>query len=189
MLSWIKAHIVNPLELNTGRDITRCPVWRCYADDASTLCRGSCHCLGEVLAADTPTGANSGLFQQLVHWEQKDKLVSETGSHRKIQLRRSSKCSLLPFMLHQSCSVTQLMLMLMHLCKTRITFCGLTFAFLMAALKPINCFANNYTNECNHPPCRPPHYFCTFAKTKLRHGWHETAWPVSMMGHDFEKQP
>lgn len=81
LLSWIEAQNVNLPELETGRDITRC-----HGDDASTLCRGSCHCFGEALAVDTPIGANSRLFQQLVHCEQEDESASETGSDKNIQV-------------------------------------------------------------------------------------------------------
>lgn len=86
LLSWMEAHIVYLLELNTGRDITRSLGGRCQNDDASTLCRWSCHCLGEMLAVDSSISANSRLFQQLIHCEQKDKLMSETESDKNIQL-------------------------------------------------------------------------------------------------------
>lgn len=81
LLSWIEAQNVNLPELETGRDITRC-----HGDDASTICRGSCHCFGEALAVDTPIGANSRLFQQLVHCEEEDESASETGSDKNIQV-------------------------------------------------------------------------------------------------------
>lgn len=81
LFSWIEAQNVNLPELETGRDITRC-----HGHDASTLCRGSCHCLGKALAVDTAIGANSRLFQQLIHCEQKDESPSETGSDKNIQV-------------------------------------------------------------------------------------------------------
>lgn len=100
LLSWMEAHIVNILELNTGRDITRSLGGRCHNDDASTLCRWSCHCLGEMLAVDSSIGANSHLFQQLIHCEQKDKLMSETESDKNIQLNGASLLPVVSFSIY-----------------------------------------------------------------------------------------